>query len=193
MTAWPDVPAEPGGASTVRSLLDYIVWVSEVMEKVGAHGGLDLDPWRQRVHKAYLALVDSMVPGHGDPLPPDVPPSVAPGTWPDIAAATVPGMTVRHQLTVMRTIAMGARTPRPHQAPPETERWAARVREAFTALDHGPAMPMPEEAKTAPPPPPPSKAKPAGKNSKKKSAKKGSRPARKSGHGKPRNRAKRRA
>src|SRR5262245_52078575 len=157
MAVWPDVPAGPDGGRTVRDLLDYVVWVTEQVERIGAHAGLDLEPWRQRVHKAYLALVDSMVAGHGDPLPPDVPPSVQPGQWPDVAAAGIPGMTVRHQLTVLRTIAGNARAARPHQMPAETERWAERVRSAFVALDHGPTLPMPDTARTQPPAPPPKK------------------------------------
>ncbi len=152
MTVWPDVPASPGGGKTVRELLDYVVWIAGRMERLGAHGGLDLDPWRQRVHQAYVSLVDSMAPGHGDPLPPDVPPSIEPGTWPDVAAVTVPGMTVRHQLTVLGTIAAGARSPRSHQQPADSERWAQRVLAAYDALDHGPTMTLPAEARTTPPP-----------------------------------------
>jgi hypothetical protein len=178
MAVWPDVPAGPDGARSVRECLDYVVWVTEPMERVGSHAGLDLEPWRQRVHRAYLSLVDSMVPGHGDPLPPDVPPSVQPGQWPDVAAAGIQGMTVRHQLTVLRTIAGNARAPRPHQTPADTERWGARARAAFDALDHGPTLPMPDEARTSPPPPPPSK-KPA--KGKKGAAGRAARPAKKAG------------
>jgi hypothetical protein len=171
MAVWPDLPAGPNGGRTVRELLDYVVWVTEQVERTGAHGGLDLEPWRQRVHRAYLSLIDSMVPGHGDPLPPDVPPSVQPGQWPDIAAAEIPGMTVRHQLTVLRTVAGNARAERPHQPPADTERWAERIRATFDALDHGPTLPMPPEARTSPPAPPPSAPKRSGAKSKAKPAK----------------------
>jgi hypothetical protein len=186
MAVWPDLPASPNGGRPVRELLDYVVWVTEQVERIGAHAGLDLEPWRQRVHRAYLALIDSMVPGHGDPLPPDVPPSVQPGQWPDVAAAGIPGMTVRHQLTVLRTIAGNARAARPHQPVADTERWGERVRAAFDALDHGPTLPMPDEARTHPPAPPASaKKRPAAKTKAKapkaKSAKRpASRPAAKS-------------
>jgi hypothetical protein len=176
MAVWPDLPAGPHGGRTVRELLDYVVWVTEQVERIGAHAGLDLEPWRQRVHKAYLSLIDSMVPGHGDPLPPDVPPSVQPGQWPDIAAAGIPGMTVRHQLTVLRTIAGNARAPRPHQPQADTERWGERIKATFDALDHGPTLPMPDEARTSPPAPPPSAKKRAGakaKPAKKKTAARG--------------------
>jgi hypothetical protein len=175
----------------VRDLLDYVVWVTEQVERVGAHAGLDLEPWRQRVQRAYAALVDSMVPGHGDPLPPDVPPSVQPGTWPDVAAAGIPGMTVRHQLTVLRTIAGNARTARPHQVAADTERWGERVRAAFEALDHGPTLPMPDDARTRPPAPPASSKKGSAARAKAKAkAKSKAAPKRKARAGKPAPRAK---
>lgn len=161
MTAvWPDCSAATTPGVTVRDRLDYIVWIAEAMEPVGFHATEEVDRWRPRVDRAYLALIDSMVPGHGDPLPPDVPPSIRPGTWPDVPAATIPGMTVRHQLTVIRTVAAASRTNRsfPHQ-PADVAAWTARVLTAYEALDHGPALSMPPEARTQPPPPPPPKKK----------------------------------
>ncbi len=161
MTAvWPDCSAATTPGVTVRDRLDYIVWIAEAMEPVGFHATDEVERWRPRVDRAYQALIDSMVPGHGDPLPPDVPPSIRPGTWPDVPAATIPGMTVRHQLTVIRTVAASSRTSRsfPHQ-PSDVAAWTGRVLTAYEALDHGPALSMPPEARTQPPPPAPSKQK----------------------------------
>lgn len=161
MTAvWPDCSAASTPGSTVRDQLDYLVWIAEALEPVGFHATDEVDLWRPRVDRAYLALIDAMVPGHGDPLPPDVPPSIRPGTWPDVPAATFPGMTVRHQLTVIRTVSRASRenTSFPHQ-PADVAAWAARVQTAYDALDHGPALAMPAEARTQPPPPPPPRKK----------------------------------
>src|SRR5436190_16998925 len=96
-SVWPDVSSATTPGMKVRDQLDSIAWIVEAMEPIGFHGGAELEAWRARTHRAYLALVDSMAPGHGDPLPPDVPPSVRPGVWPDVAAGGIPGMTVRHQ------------------------------------------------------------------------------------------------
>jgi len=157
---WPDCSAATTAGVTVRDRLDYVVWIAEAMEPVGFHATEEVERWRPRVDRAYLALIDSMVPGHGDPLPPDVPPSIRPGTWPDVPAATIPGMTVRHQLTVIRTVAAASRANRsfPHH-PADVAAWTARVLTAFEALDHGPALAMPPEARTQPPPPPPPRKK----------------------------------
>jgi hypothetical protein len=124
------------------------------MEPAGFHGGADQEEWRRRVQTAFAALVDAMAPGHGDPFPPDVPPSTQPGTWPDVPSSGVPGMTVRHQLAVVRTIATQSRANRlfPHQ-PHEIDAWTSRVQAAYDALDHGPALAMPESARTTPPTP----------------------------------------
>jgi hypothetical protein len=66
-------------------------------------------------------------------------------------------MTVRHQLAVIRAIATTSRTNRlfPHTAQ-EVAAWTTRVQSAFDALDHGPTLPMPDAARTAPPTPTPS-------------------------------------
>ena len=153
-SVWPDVSAATSPHMKVRDQLDYVVWVTSALEPLGFHEGAELEVWRTRVHRAYLALVDSMTPGHGDPLPPDVPPSVRPGLWPDGAAGGIPGMTVRHQLAVLRAIATATRTTRafPH-APADVTTWAGRVQTAYDALDHGAALTIPAEARTLPPPP----------------------------------------
>jgi hypothetical protein len=151
---WPDLPAATSLGQKVRDQLDYVVWVAEAIEPVGFHGGDEVDAWRARIQRAYVAIVDSMVLGHGDPLPPDIPPAVRPGTWPDIASATIAGMTIRHQLSVLRTVAAHTRDDRqfPH-TPPDTAAWTARVQTAYDALDHGPALPMPDSARSEPPQP----------------------------------------
>ena len=156
MTAsWPDGPAATSRDMTVRAQLDYIVWITEAMEPVGLHAPPALDDWRRRVQLAYSALIDSFTPGHGDPLPPDVPPTVRPGSWPDVPAHSVPGMHVRHQLTVLRTVSGISRTnlafPR---TPLDVATWTARVQTAYDALDHGPSMHMPDSHRTCAPPVP---------------------------------------
>lgn len=151
---WPDVAAATSPALKVRDQLDYLVWIAATVEPLGFHGGPDLETWRGRVQRAYAALVDSMAPGHGDPLPPDVPPAVQPGTWPDVAAASIPGMTIRHQLSVIGSIAAHTREDRGFpRTPAETATWTQRIQTAYDALDHGPSMPVPATARTQPPPP----------------------------------------
>ena len=174
---WPDVPAFSSPGLKVRDQLDYVVWVAEAIEPAGTYAGPDQEAWRGRVQRAYTALVDSMAPGHGDPLPPDVPPATQPGRWPDVPAGTIPGMTVRHQLTVIRTIGTASRTDRTFpRTPAELATWTSRVQTAFDALDHGAALPMPESARSTPPPPPPAlgkrKGKPAARSATKPAAKK---------------------
>lgn len=162
-SVWPDVPAAASAGRKIRDQLDYIVWISEVMEPAGFHGGADQEGWRRRTQTAYSSLVDAMAPGHGDPLPPDVPPAVRPGTWPDVPSGAVPGMTVRHQLAVIRAIASTSRTNRLHpHSPQDVAAWATRVQAAFDALDHGPSLAMPDAARTAPPvPTSPAKSRPS--------------------------------
>ena len=91
-----------------------------------------------------------------------------PGLWPDVAAAGIPGMTVRHQLAVLRVIATETRINRafPH-APADVAIWTGRVQTAYDAMDHGAALVIPAEARTLPPPPAPGvpKRRPAGKAS----------------------------
>lgn len=153
-SVWPDLSAATSPGQKVRDQLDYLVWIAEAMQPVGFHRADEIESWRGRVHRAYVAIVDSMVPGHGDPLPPDVPPTVHPGAWPDVAAATMPGMTIRHQLAVIRTIAAHTREDRhfPH-SPAGILAWTGHVQTAYDALDHGPSLPMPPSARTEPPQP----------------------------------------
>lgn len=145
----------------MRAQLDYIVWVCEAMEPVGFHPPPDLEVWRRRVQTAFSALIDSMTPGHGDPLPPDVPPSLRPGEWPDIPAHSIPAMTVRHQLTVLRTIAGNSRTNQVFpRSPADVAAWTTRVQTAYDALDHGASLTMPDSYRTFPPPVVPKKVAP---------------------------------
>jgi hypothetical protein len=146
---WPDRPATAWPGMTVRDEVDYLVWIAETAEAVGFHGGDSVGRWRDAVQSAYDALVDPMVSEHGDPLPPDVPPAQRPGTWPDVPAARIPGMTIRHQLTVLRTMSGLCRAHAGvHHHPTEAQRWAERVQRAFDALHHGPDLPMPDSART---------------------------------------------
>jgi hypothetical protein len=149
---WPDRAASAWPGMTVRDEIDYLSWIAEAAEQVGLHGGETLGRWREAVQAAYDALADPMVHEHGDPLPPDVPPAQRPGTWPDVPAVRIPGMTVRHQLTVLRTMSGLCRGHAGvHHQPADAERWAERVQRAFDALHHGPDLPMPESARTRPP------------------------------------------
>jgi hypothetical protein len=170
-SVWPDLPAATSPGLKVRDQLDYVIWVAEAIEPVGFHGGDEVDAWRTRIQRAYTSVVDSMVSGHGDPLPPDIPPALRPGTWPDIASATIPGMTIRHQLSVLRTVAAHTRDDRqfPHTVA-DTAAWTARVQAAYDALDHGPALPMPESARSEPPQPPPATDRHNGASSKRRAA-----------------------
>jgi hypothetical protein len=149
---WPDRQAASSLGIDLREQLDYLAWIGETAEAVGFHSGETLGRWREAAQRAYDALVDPMVSEHGDPLPPDVPPAMQPGTWPDVPAARVQGMTVRHQLTVMRTISVLCRGHvSTHHNPAESDRWAARVQAAVDAMDHGASPPMPDSARTRPP------------------------------------------
>lgn len=151
---WPDVPAATSPSSSVRDQLDYLAWVGEACEALGFHGGPELEAWRGRVQRAYAAMVDAMAPGHGDPFPPDVPPAIQPGTWPDVASAGVSGMTVRHQLAAIRVIAAQSRIPRPYpRAAADVAAWTQRVQTAYDALDHGGALVMPASARSVAPAP----------------------------------------
>lgn len=130
-------------------MLDYVCWITSEMQALGTHGGSGLSVWRKAVGLAYQALVNPMLPGYGDPYPMDVPPSRSPGLWPDIAAADIPGMTVRHQLVVIGMLAEQARAGVGLRARPEMlTDLEARITRARTVLDHGPARPLPPEAAT---------------------------------------------
>jgi hypothetical protein len=155
-SVWPDVAAATSPGLKVRDQLDYLAWIADAVEPLGFHVATEVASWRGRIHRAYAALVDSMSPGHGDSLPPDVPPAVQPGTWPDVAAGTIPGMTIRHQLAVIRRIAVHTRSDRTFpRTPAEIATWTQRIQTAYDAIDHGPSMPVPSTARTEPPPPPP--------------------------------------
>ena len=151
LTPWPDREGSLRPGETVRATLDYVCWVAEQMLTVGFHAGSRRDEWRRRVHTAYAALFRPVLPGHGDPYPPDVPPARNPGIWPDVPAAMIPGMTLRHQLTVVRMLCHQIRTRDwLHARPSETDEWERRLSKAFAALDHGEALQMPDDARTAP-------------------------------------------
>jgi hypothetical protein len=196
--AWPDLPAPGGSGKTLRRELDYLCWIAEQAEALGLHSPPDLEPWRARVQRAYDALVDPMFPGHGDPLPPDVPPSVRPGMWPDVPAAGIQGMTVRHQLTVIRTISdMARRVTAAYQSPADAARWAPRIHAARDAMDHGASLVLPDTALSAAPPAPPKSGKggkKSGSGARKGKAVRKDKPAAKSGArpAKPRKAARRR-
>jgi hypothetical protein len=132
-------------------MLDYICWVAAQMRETGFHGGPDRDPWSRRVQTAFRALLNPLVLGHGDPYPSDVPPPKNPGIWPDVPAALIPGMTLRHQLVVLEIIADQCRGHASvHARVEEASEWDRRVAAAFEALDHGQALPMPDTARTTP-------------------------------------------
>jgi hypothetical protein len=143
--------SEHAPGRTIREQLDYIVWVCGKMQELGFHGGTEAHEWRGRVQRAYLALFVPVVPGHGPPWPPDVPGARNPGIWPDVPAASIPGMTLRHQLASMEYRCGRLRDrPRPHMRPVEVADWDARFARARAALDHGPTLSMPKEARTEP-------------------------------------------
>jgi hypothetical protein len=146
---WPEMPSSARHGETVRQMLDYVCWITLDLQTLGAHGGGDLEAWRRRVGEAYRALVNPMVSGYGDPYPPDVPPAHSPGIWPDVAASDIPGMTIRHQLVVIRMLAEQSRAGVGVRARPELlQDLEARIARARTALDHGAAKSMPPEART---------------------------------------------
>lgn len=141
--------ARPG--ETVREMLDYLVWIAQDLMLLGAYSGSDVAPWRRQVGVAYRALVNPMMPGYGDPYPPDVPAARSPGLWPDVAAHDMPGMTVRHQLAVIGMLADKSRQGVAVRVRPELlQDLEMRIARARTALDHGPARPLPSAARTQP-------------------------------------------
>ena len=148
---WPEMDSQETPGRTIRWLLDYLVWISREMRQLGHHSGSDREEWCRRVHRAYAALFIPMFPGRGDPYPPDVPPARNPGIWPDVPSSSIPGMTVRHQLTVTEMVAHDLRELRwEHARADEVREWDRRLSLAVAALDHGEALPMPEEALTQP-------------------------------------------
>jgi hypothetical protein len=130
-------------------MLDYLCWISGQMLEVGAHSGPDKDVWRERVQRAYSAIFAPPVAGRGDPYPPDVPPAKNPGIWPDVPAGQIPGMTLRHQLVVIRMVCeQMRRDPWLNARPNEIAEWDRRTSLARQMLDHGAAHPVPEDART---------------------------------------------
>ena len=142
---WPEMQSQRQPEHPIRRLLDYLIWVTREMRQLGFHSGSERDEWCRRCQQAYRSLFVPMVPGHGDPYPPDVPPARNPGIWPDIPAAGIPGMTVRHQLTVIEMLGRQLRDrPWPHARANEVGEWDRRLDAACTALDHGEGTPLPE-------------------------------------------------
>ena len=149
--AWPEMESQYRRGETLRDMLDYVLWISQQMGQIGFHSGSERAHWCRRVHQAYAALFVPMVPGHGDPYPPDVPPARNPGIWPDIPSSLIPGMTLRHQLTVTRMLADKLRSRIwTHVRPTDIAEWDRRLARARDALEHGPDYPMPDEARSAP-------------------------------------------
>jgi hypothetical protein len=145
------MPSQHEAGKTLRDLLDYVVWSAGRLQQLGLHGGADAIQWRQRVQRAYVALFIPIVPGHGPPWPPDVPGPRNPGIWPDVPAASIPGMTLRHQLAAIEYRCGRLRDrPRPHMSPREALEWDRRLALARASLDHGDAVPLPAEARTEP-------------------------------------------
>jgi metal-sulfur cluster biosynthetic enzyme len=146
---WPEMDSVETPGRTIRWLLDYIIWISREMRQLGHHSGSDREEWCRRVQRAYAALFIPMFPGRGDPYPPDVPPARNPGIWPDVPSSAIPGMTVRHQLTVAEMVMHDLRTTQwTHARADEIAAWDSRLSRAYAALDHGEAFRMPEEATT---------------------------------------------
>jgi len=146
---WPEMESQEAPGRTIREVLDYLCWISREMRQLGYHSGSDRETWCRRVHQAYAALFVPMVPGHGDPYPPDVPPARNPGIWPDIPSAAIAGMTLRHQLTVMEMLATQLRSRRwIHARAQEVSSWDRRLKRAYDALDHGEALTLPADART---------------------------------------------
>jgi hypothetical protein len=148
---WPEMPSSLRQGETVREILDYVHWVASGLLQVGARSGNEQGPWRQRVRQAYVALFLPPVLGHGDPYPPDVPPALGPGIWPDVPAAMLTGMTLRHQLTVITMLTDQLRTGSwASLRPPEIAEWDRRLSRARDALDLGAEHPLPADARTSP-------------------------------------------
>ena len=146
---WPEMESKESPGRTIRELLDYLCWINREMRQLGHHSGSDREEWCLRVHRAYAALFIPVYPGHGDPYPPDVPPARNPGIWPDVPSSAIPGMTLRHQLTVSEMVLRDLRERSwPHARPEDIAEWDRRLSVAFAALDHGELTPMPDEART---------------------------------------------
>jgi hypothetical protein len=148
---WPELRSTSRHTETVREILDYIHWVVSALLQLGARSGADQGTWRERTRQAYFALFIPPVIGHGDPYPPDVPPAQSPGIWPDVPAAGVTGMTLRHQLTVTSLLVNQLRTGNwANLRPQEIAEWDRRICRARHALDLGPGKNVPAEARSTP-------------------------------------------
>jgi hypothetical protein len=148
---WPELASSRRAGESIRRILDYIAWASRELQKQGFHAGAGVETWRQRVQQAYEALFVPVLVGYGDPYPPDVPPARHPGTWPDLAAAVVTGMTIRHQLKVINLLANQLRDRIwPHAREGEVDEWDRRLCRAREVLEQGDGTPIPEGALTAP-------------------------------------------
>lgn len=148
---WPESPSTSRPGEPVRLSLDYICWAVQELQQLGAISAGEVGAWRRRVGTAFVAMVNPMIAGYGDPYPPDVPPARSPGIWPDVAAADIPGMTVRHQLVVLGMLADQSRSGVGLRVRPELlVDLESRIGRARAALDLGPARPLPAEARTKP-------------------------------------------
>jgi hypothetical protein len=137
--------------ASIRGILDYLHWAATRMLALGAQAGPGREGWRERIWRAYSALFIPPVLGHGDPYPPDVPPAQTPGIWPDIPAAGITGMTVRHQLTVVAMLSESLRQARfSNLRTTEFAEWDRRLARAREAMEQGPENALPEEARTRP-------------------------------------------
>lgn len=147
---WPEHSSTARPTETVRRILDYLVWISVELSRTAFHGEADREIWRLRVHRAYQALFLPPLAGRGDPYPPDIPPAERPGVWPDVPAASIPGMTVRHQVKVIGLLAEELRDRAwGGTRPIEVEIWDRRLATAREILDHGPQLPLPEQSMTS--------------------------------------------
>jgi hypothetical protein len=146
---WPEMPSKLQPERTLREILDYLVWIAREMRNLGFHSGSDREEWCRRCQQAYVAFFVPMMRGFGDPYPPDVPPARNPGIWPDIPSAAIPGMTLRHQLTVIEMMARQLRERRwLHARGEEVDEWDRRLCSAQAALDHGGTPAMPDSARS---------------------------------------------
>ena len=146
---WPEMKSEQRPNKTLRSILDYLHWISGELLTPGFYSGSIRMHWARQVEKAYRAMFIPMMVGHGDPYPPAVPAAISPGTWPDFPSASIPGMTLRHQVAVLhRTFEDLRDRTSPLLRPRHVREWDRRLSLAYEALWHGEAHVMPEDART---------------------------------------------
>ncbi len=146
---WPEMKSERRPNKTLRSILDYLHWIAGELLTPGFYSGSIRMHWARQVEKAYRAMFIPMMVDHGDPYPPAVPAAVNPGTWPDFPSASIPGMTLRHQISVLHRVFEDLRDrTTPLLRPRHVREWDRRLSLAYEALWHGEAHTMPDEAKT---------------------------------------------